>query len=82
MVMLTAGIDVGAATAKTVIFKDSKIIGYAIRPVGHDIKLVSHETNKEALHRAGLSISIEDLDYIVSTGQCQRSYAMQKGPTS
>jgi predicted CoA-substrate-specific enzyme activase len=73
MVMLTAGIDVGAATAKTVIFKDSKIIGYAIRPVGHDIKLVSHETSKEALHRAGLSISIEDLDYIVSTGYARDS---------
>ena len=40
--MLTAGIDVGAATAKTVILEDGKIIGYAIKPVGYDIKLVAH----------------------------------------
>jgi activator of 2-hydroxyglutaryl-CoA dehydratase len=38
MVMLTAGIDVGAATAKTVIFEDGKIIGYAIKPVGYDMQ--------------------------------------------
>lgn len=71
--MLVAGIDVGAATAKTVILEDGKIIGYAIKPVGYDIKLVANEISKEALHRAGLSISIEDLDYIVSTGYARES---------
>lgn len=71
--MLVAGIDVGAATAKTVILEDDKITGYAIKPVGHDIKLVANEISKEALQRAGLSIFIEDLDYIVSTGYARES---------
>ena len=35
--MLVAGIDIGAATAKTVIWGDGKILGYAIRPVGYDV---------------------------------------------
>jgi len=71
--MLVAGIDVGAATAKTVILEDGKITGCAIKPVGHDIKLVTKEISKEALYRAGLSISMESLDYIVSTGYARES---------
>jgi predicted CoA-substrate-specific enzyme activase len=71
--MLTAGIDIGAATAKAVIFGDGKILGYAVKPVGYDIKLVTSEIIKEALHMDGLSISIEDIDYIVSTGYARES---------
>ena len=71
--MLVAGVDVGAATAKTVILGDGKILGYAVRPVGYDVKLAANEVSKEALDRAGLSISMDDLDYVVSTGYARES---------
>ncbi len=71
--MLVAGVDVGAATAKTVILGDGKILGYAVRPVGYDVKLAANEVSREALDRAGLSISMDDLDYVVSTGYARES---------
>ena len=71
--MLVAGIDVGAATAKTVILGDDGILGYAIKSVGHNVKLAANKVTKEALGKAGLSISIDDLDYIVSTGYARES---------
>jgi predicted CoA-substrate-specific enzyme activase len=73
MSMLVAGIDVGAATAKTVILGDGEILGHAVYPVGHDIKAAADKTSKEALRRAGLSASIENLDYVVSTGYARES---------
>jgi len=71
--MLVAGIDVGAATAKAVIVGDDKILGYAIRPTGHDVKLSTDRVIKEALERAGLSTSVKALDYVVSTGYARQS---------
>jgi len=71
--MLVAGIDIGAATAKTVILGDGEILGYAIKPVGYDVKLAANEVSKKALDKTGLSISIEDLDYVVSTGYARES---------
>ena len=71
--MLFAGVDVGAATAKAVILRDGEILGYAIKPVGHDAKLAAHKVTREALDKAGLSISIDDLDYVVSTGYARES---------
>jgi len=71
--MLFAGVDVGAATAKTVILGDGEILGYAIKPVGHDVKLAANKVTKEALDKAGLSISIDDLDYVISTGYARES---------
>lgn len=71
--MLVAGIDIGAATAKAVIFKDGKILGHSIRPVGYDVKIAADEVSKQALDNAGLSMSMEDLDYIVSTGYARES---------
>jgi len=66
--MLVGGIDVGAATAKAVIMGDDEILGYAVKPVGHDVKLAAGEIFEEALKRSGLSIPAGGLDYIVSTG--------------
>jgi len=71
--MLVAGIDVGAATAKAVIVGDDKILGYAIRPTGHDVKLATDRVIKEALEKAGLSASVKALDYVVSTGYARQS---------
>lgn len=90
--MLVAGVDVGAATAKTVILGDGKILGYAVRPVGYDVKLAANEVSKEALDRAGLSISM--MISIMSSQpvmpgsllnlpikRLQKSSAMQRGLT-
>jgi predicted CoA-substrate-specific enzyme activase len=66
--MIFAGVDVGAATAKAVILKDEEIQGYSIMPTGYDVRLAAEKVIKEALVKAGLSISIDDLTYVVSTG--------------
>ena len=71
--MLVAGVDVGAATAKTVILGDGEILGYAIRPVGRDVRLSADKVTKEALDKAGLSNSIDDISYVVSTGYARES---------
>jgi len=65
--MIVAGVDIGAATAKTVIFGDGRILGYYIMPTGGNVKLAAEKATREALERAGLK-SIEDLGYTVSTG--------------
>jgi predicted CoA-substrate-specific enzyme activase len=69
--MLVAGIDVGAATAKAVILGDGGILGYALRPTGHNVKLATNKVIKEALEKAGVSTSIENLNCVISTG-CAR----------
>jgi predicted CoA-substrate-specific enzyme activase len=73
MGMLVAGVDVGAATAKTVILGDGEILGYAIRPVGYDVKVAANAVTKEAIKKAGLSISLDNLDFIISTGYARKS---------
>ncbi|UCH08841.1 MAG: 2-hydroxyglutaryl-CoA dehydratase [Deltaproteobacteria bacterium] len=71
--MLVAGIDVGAATAKTVILGDGEILAYAISPTGHDVKFATNKVITEALEKAGLSTSTNSLDYVVSTGYARES---------
>jgi (R)-2-hydroxyacyl-CoA dehydratese activating ATPase len=74
--MLVAGIDIGAATAKAVILKDGSVSGYAIRPVGHDVKIAANEVSTNALKNAGLSLVLDDLDYVVSTGYARDSIGL------
>jgi predicted CoA-substrate-specific enzyme activase len=71
--MFVAGIDVGAATAKAVILGDGEILGYAIRPTGHEVKLTADKVIKEAMEKAGLSTSTDDLNYVISTGYARES---------
>jgi predicted CoA-substrate-specific enzyme activase len=71
--MFVAGIDVGAATAKTVILGDGTILGSAVRPTGYDVKAAANKVIREALEKAGLSISADNLDYVVSTGYARAS---------
>ena len=66
--MLVAGVDIGAATAKTVILRDGEILGYAIRPTGGDVGSAATKVTKEAMDKTGLGICREDLKYVVSTG--------------
>ncbi len=71
--MIVAGIDVGAATAKAVILGAGGILGYAVQPVGYDVKLAANNIVKKAIDIAGLSIAIEALDYVVSTGYAREN---------
>jgi predicted CoA-substrate-specific enzyme activase len=55
--MITAGVDVGAATAKTVIMADGEILAHA---------RAAEEVTRVALELAGLSM--DELQFIISTG--------------
>lgn len=68
-----SGVDVGAATAKAVIFRDGKILGHAIMPTGHNVRQSAREVTEKAIGRSGLSISIEELDYVISTGYARNT---------
>ena len=69
--MLVAGVDVGAATAKSAIVSESGLCAYAIRPTGFDVIRVSHEVIEMALESVGYHL--EDLERIVSTGYARNS---------
>ena len=64
--MLVAGIDIGAATAKAVIVNEGKLCAYAVMPTGFDVVQVSHEVMERALKRSGFRM--ENVEFIVSTG--------------
>ncbi|UWG98732.1 acyl-CoA dehydratase activase [Dehalobacter sp. DCM] len=64
--MLVAGVDVGAATAKTAIVKDGHFIAFAVMPTGDIVTKAAEDVTIKALKKAGYSM--KDLDYVVSTG--------------
>jgi len=63
---VTAGVDVGAATAKTVIVADGRVLSHAVMPTGHSVAGAAEEVTERALKLAGLSRA--DLRFIISTG--------------
>jgi predicted CoA-substrate-specific enzyme activase len=65
-VAVVAGVDIGAGTAKAVIFADRQIISYSILPTGYNSIETARKTIEEALEKA--TILFSDLDWIVSTG--------------
>ncbi len=70
--MLVAGVDVGAATAKTVIMADGKILGQAVIPTGDRIITAAEKVTRLALEKAGMWRDgfgfNTDFDYVISTG--------------
>ena len=64
--MIVAGVDVGAATAKTAILKDGEFVSSAIMPTGDVVSQAAEDITKKALTKIGLTMS--DLDHVVSTG--------------
>lgn len=64
--MITAGVDVGAATAKTVIISDGEILSYAVIPTGDSVARAAERVTRAALEQAGLSMA--DLSFVISTG--------------
>ena len=63
---ITAGVDVGAATAKTVIVADGKILSYAVMPTGESVARAAEKVTRAALEQARLSMP--ELNFIISTG--------------
>jgi predicted CoA-substrate-specific enzyme activase len=63
---VVAGVDIGAGTAKAVIFANRQIVSYSVLPAGYDTVETARKTTEEACKRA--NISFGNLDQIVSTG--------------
>ena len=64
--MITAGVDVGSLTGKSLILKDNEILSWSLIPTGPDSSETAKETMDKTLKDAGLSL--DDIDYLVSTG--------------
>lgn len=64
--MLAAGVDIGAATAKAVILGDGEIFSFSVIPTGHSVSEAAERVTQEALDRAG--VSKRNLDFVISTG--------------
>ncbi|MBF8984143.1 hypothetical protein IZY60_11400 [Lutibacter sp. B2] len=69
--MAVAGVDVGAVSAKAVVLNDSKILGQAVVPTGHDVARIAETVLNQALSNAGLKMA--ELQYIVATGYGRRA---------
>lgn len=68
--MLVAGVDVGAATAKTAIVKDGVLISHAVMPTGDLVGQAAKDVTITALKNCGYTM--DDLDYVCSTGYARR----------
>jgi len=68
--MLVAGVDVGAATAKTAIVKDGELLSYAVMPTGDFVGQAARDVTVVALQKCGHTM--DDLDYVCSTGYARR----------
>lgn len=63
---VVAGIDIGAGTAKVVIFSHPRILAYQVSPTGYDSVETSRRIIEEALKKAGTDF--KDLKGVVATG--------------
>ncbi len=69
--LILVGIDIGAASAKAVILKTNKILSFSIMPTGSNVIKAAEAVIKRALAKA--AISMDKVDYVVSTGYGRRS---------
>jgi predicted CoA-substrate-specific enzyme activase len=76
--MIVAGVDIGAATAKALILGDGHILGYSIVPTGSSVKVAAEKVLDEALEKASLPRSAEELDCIVSTGYGRNAFTLAR----
>jgi (R)-2-hydroxyacyl-CoA dehydratese activating ATPase len=68
---ITAGIDIGAATAKAVILKEMQMLAAVVIPTGGSVKEAAQTVMQKALTEANLSM--EDIAYVVATGYGRRA---------
>lgn len=64
----TAGIDIGAATAKAVVLKNGEILGSKVIPTGYDVVRAGRMAIDAVLEEAGLDMDVEALDMVATTG--------------
>ena len=69
--MITAGVDVGAATTKAVILNEGNILSYSILPTGGDVVRAAYTVFHKSLAETGLTP--KDVNGVVSTGYGRRS---------
>lgn len=69
--MLVLGIDIGAATAKSVILEEHKILSSAIIPTGFDVIQTANEVTEIACEKIGRLIG--EINYTVSTGYARNT---------
>jgi len=74
--MFTAGVDVGAATAKAVVLNDRNILSYSVLSTGGDIVKIADKVIRNALTTAKLAF--EDLECIVGTGYGRNSVSFAR----
>ena len=64
--ILVAGVDIGAATAKTLLLYDGQILAFEIIPTGYSVAQAAIEVTQAALLKT--EYKQENLKYVVSTG--------------
>jgi predicted CoA-substrate-specific enzyme activase len=64
--MYTAGIDIGALTAKSIILEDEKTLAFTVISSGSNSKETAEKVMKATLGKAGLSQS--DISFTIATG--------------
>jgi len=64
--MITAGVDIGSLTGKTLILSDNSILAWSLIPTGANSAETATRATDLALKKA--NISLDNIDYIVSTG--------------
>lgn len=69
--MITVGVDVGAATAKTAVVRDGHMVAWALMPTGHSVREAAEKVTKAALEKAG--VRMDDVGFVVSTGYARHS---------
>ncbi|MEN8247109.1 MAG: acyl-CoA dehydratase activase [Thermodesulfobacteriota bacterium] len=68
---ITAGVDIGAATAKAVILKGGQILSALVIPTGSSVKEAGQEVMNKALKEA--KMTMDDIAFIVATGYGRKS---------
>jgi len=68
---IVAGVDVGAATAKSVILDNNRILASSVIPTGFSAAGAGEIVTNKALESAGLVM--DDIAYVVSTGYGRRA---------
>jgi len=65
--MIVGGCDIGSTTGKALILQDGEIAAYSVISATTSPQITAHTVMEEVVQQAGLS-SLNELDYIVSTG--------------
>jgi len=69
--LIVAGVDIGAATAKAVILNGNEVLSFSVMPTGFSVAKVAEVVIEEVLKKSGLSFN--ELEYVISTGYGRRA---------